>query len=46
MGRDIVRRNATDLSVPQVSAIIQIVGGANVTAAATAVGVDRATVYR
>ena len=46
MGRDIVRHNATDLTVPQVSAIGHIVAGANVTTAASAVGVDRATVYR
>jgi hypothetical protein len=46
MGRDIVRHNATELTVPQVSAIVQFVDGSNVTAAAAAVGVDRATVYR
>src|SRR4051812_19116210 len=46
MGRDIVRNNATELSVVQLAAVAALSSGANVTAAASKAKVDRTTVHR
>src|SRR5215510_15130517 len=49
MGRDIVRQNATPTTGPsplQHQAILALAGGASITSAAEAAGVDRSTIYR
>ena len=46
MANDIVRHNATELSVTQLSAIAALASGSNVTDAAAKAKVDRTTVHR